>query len=66
MRALLLPCLAVCSLALSGCSAVYSAHPLNTKEDAVEVPALRRELGRLATTTIRTCASRNPTATRTA
>lgn len=41
MRALLLPCLAVCSLALSGCSAVYSVHPLNTKEDAVEEPALQ-------------------------
>jgi hypothetical protein len=40
MRALLLPCFAVCSLALSGCSAVYSAHPLSTNEDAVEEPAL--------------------------
>lgn len=40
MRALLLLCLAVCSLALSGCKAVYSAHPLSTSEDAVEEPAL--------------------------
>jgi hypothetical protein len=39
MRALLLPCLAVCSIALSGCS-VYSAHPLANSEDAVEEPAL--------------------------
>jgi hypothetical protein len=41
MRALLLPCLALCSLALSGCSVVYSVHPLSTKVDAVEVPALQ-------------------------
>ena len=41
MRALLSLCLAVCSLALSGCSVVYSAHPLNSKEDAVEEPALQ-------------------------
>ena len=41
MKALLLPCLAVCSLAMSGCSVAYSVHPLNTKEDAVEEPALQ-------------------------
>lgn len=40
MRALLLPFIASCSLILSGCSAVYSAHPLYTNEDAVEEPAL--------------------------
>lgn len=40
MRALLLPLIASCSLVLSGCSAVYSVHPLNTNEDAVEEPAL--------------------------
>lgn len=40
MRALLLPFIASCSLALSGCSAVYSVHPLYTNEDAVEEPAL--------------------------
>lgn len=39
MRALLLPFIASCSLFLSGCSAVYSVHPLNTSEDAVEEPA---------------------------
>jgi hypothetical protein len=43
MRALLIPCLAFCSLALSGCRTVYSAHPLNTSEDAVEEPALLGE-----------------------
>ncbi len=40
MRALLIPCVAVCSLALSGCSAVYSVHPLNNSDDAVNEPAL--------------------------
>lgn len=40
MRALLLSCLAVCSLALTGCKAVYTANPLYTNEDAVEEPAL--------------------------
>lgn len=40
MRAMLLPCLAVFSLALSGCKAVYTDQPLNTSEDAVEEPAL--------------------------
>lgn len=40
MRALLLPFIASCSLVLSGCSAAYSVHPLNTSEDAVEEPAL--------------------------
>lgn len=39
MRALLLPCLALCSLTLSGCS-VYSAHPLATIDDAVEEPTV--------------------------
>jgi hypothetical protein len=41
MKALQLPLLAVCSLALSGCSVAYSVHPLSTKGDAVEVPALQ-------------------------
>lgn len=40
MRALLIPCVAFCSLALSGCSVVYSVHPLATKDDAVDEPAL--------------------------
>jgi hypothetical protein len=40
MRALPLLCIALCSLALTGCSAVYSVHPLYTSEDAVEVPAI--------------------------
>lgn len=40
MRALWIPWVACCSLALSGCHAVYSAHPLHTSEDAVEEPAL--------------------------
>jgi len=40
MRALLLPSLACLSLILSGCSAVNSAHPLYTSEDAVQEPAL--------------------------
>lgn len=40
MRALLLPCFAILSLAFSGCSAIYSIHPLNTSDDAVEEPAL--------------------------
>jgi hypothetical protein len=39
MRALLLPCLTLCSLTLSGCT-VYSAHPLATSDDAVEEPKL--------------------------
>lgn len=33
MRALVLSCLVLCSLALSGCTAVYSVHPLYTHED---------------------------------
>ena len=40
MRVLLIPCVAFCSLAVSGCSAVYSANLLNTSQDAVEEPAL--------------------------
>lgn len=40
MRALLLACLGVCSLALTGCKAVYTVNPLYTNEDAVEEPAL--------------------------
>lgn len=40
MRALLIPCVAFCSLALSGCSVVYSLHPLAIKDDAVDEPAL--------------------------
>ena len=40
MRAILLPCVAFLSLALSGCKVVYNAHPLYTSDDAVEVPAL--------------------------
>jgi hypothetical protein len=43
MRASLILCVAFCSLALSGCSTVYSAYPLNTSEDAVEEPALLGE-----------------------
>jgi hypothetical protein len=40
MRASLLPVLALCSLAISGCSVVYSVNPLHKSEDKVEVPAL--------------------------
>jgi len=40
MRALLLPCLSIISLVLSGCRIVYSVHPLSTSDDAVEEPAL--------------------------
>ncbi len=40
MRALLIPCVAFCSLVLSGCNVVYSVHPLATKDDAVDEPAL--------------------------
>ena len=40
MRALLIPYVAFCSLALSGCSVVYSVHPLATKDDSVEESAL--------------------------
>ena len=40
MRALLVPCLAFCSLWLSGCEVVYSVDSLNNKEDAVEEPAI--------------------------
>jgi len=40
MRAFLIPCVAFCSLALSGCSVVYSVHPLATKDDAVDEPLL--------------------------
>jgi hypothetical protein len=40
MRALLIPCLAFCSLALSGCHVAYSVHPLANNEDAVDEPAL--------------------------
>jgi hypothetical protein len=39
MRALLMPCLALCSLTLSGCN-VNSAHPLATSDDAVEEPTV--------------------------
>jgi hypothetical protein len=37
---MLLPCLAVFSLALSGCKGVYTDQPLATSGDAVEEPAL--------------------------
>jgi len=40
IRALLIPCVALCSLALSGCSVVYTVHPLNNSDDAVDEPAL--------------------------
>jgi hypothetical protein len=41
MKALLILCVAFCSLALSGCEVVYSAHPLNNSEDeAVDDPQL--------------------------
>lgn len=40
MRAMLLPCLAVFSLALAGCKGVYTDQPLYTSNDAVEEPAL--------------------------
>ncbi len=40
MRALLSSILGFCSLALSGCSVVYSVHPLNTSDDAVDEPAI--------------------------
>ncbi len=40
MKALLIPFAAFCSLGISGCRVVYTVHPLNTSEDAVEEPAL--------------------------
>jgi len=40
MRALLISCVACWSLVLSGCKAVYSAHPLHTSDDLVEEPGL--------------------------
>jgi len=43
MKTLLIPCVAFCSLALSGCSVAYSVNPLNTKDDAVDEPALAGE-----------------------
>ena len=43
MRALVVSTVAFCSLATSGCRCVYSVHPLNTSEDAVQEPALAGE-----------------------
>lgn len=40
MRALLLLCVAVCSLGMSGCGEVCSVNPLAKSEDAVDQPAL--------------------------
>ena len=43
MRALLSLCFAACSLALSGCDVVYSAHPLYKDDDAIEEPEILGE-----------------------
>jgi hypothetical protein len=40
MRAKVISAVALCSLGASGCHSVYSVHPLNTSEDAVQEPAL--------------------------
>jgi len=40
MKALVLSCVAFCSLALSGCTAVDSVHPLYRSDDGVVEPAL--------------------------
>jgi hypothetical protein len=45
MRTLVMSCFALCSLALSGCTAVYSVHPLYNSEDAEEEPAMEGTWG---------------------